>query len=535
MNIYRTLISNCPDAIAIVNQQGNIIECNRSFLDLTGQSSVVQRSINELITPEWKQLNLTTQVEPQSAVLRLLNQRAETQVDILYDDKNLFFILTILSPRQENSLTLQLLDTEKRFKALFDNSFDAIAYFNIHTGCEMANKAFCDLIGYTLEEIQQLEYTDYTPPGWKDVDQQITEQIYKSSSTDIFEKEYIHKNGKIVSVSMRATGVRNDSGELIGTWFIFRDISENQKQVRKLKHQQQLLEQTGRLAGVGGWEFVEKSTQVKFTPEALKLLGLPKSYSGNLFETLKLFAEESRYELQASVEVALLLNTPFDIETEYLGFKQPRWLKLTGRVKKEGTQKYIVGAIQDISKFRKNSKVSNSNDQVGTVEGRTFRDALTKLPNQTLLNDRLKRSLKHRNRYTHPLVFLELDLMQFRRINENAGYSAGDACLKEIVRRLQYSLRKEDMLARIGGDEFAIIAENCPSARAENLADQLLNSIEKIINFEGQNFLLKAVVSIVVVTGDVGTTDIYRAAEKGIDTLKAEQGNLGTKINLVKL
>ena len=406
-------------------------------------------------------------------------------------------------------------DPDLDFRTLFENSNDAIAYFDLEDQCKYANQAFCNLIGYSLSELMELSYRDYTPEGWESVDRQLTEQVQDHGSSDVFEKEYQHKSGDRIAVSVRATGVKDSQGKIHGVWFIFRDISENQQHMRKLVHQQQLLEQTGRLAGVGGWEYAQGGHHVRFTPESLKLLGLPLNYNGELMDTLKLFDEESRYELQASVEVAFMLKSPFDIEVKYLGFKQPRWLRLTGRVRHDGSQQYLVGAIQDISSYRA-SGVNPTGSAVSENEIRSYHDSLTNLPTQLILNGRLAQALERQDRYRHGLVFIELDLQQFRRINENAGYSQGDQCLITVCNRLKDSIRKKDMLARIGGDEFGILAENCSENKAVQMVNEIIKVLEKPIELENLELKLKICISVVIAGTDNDVADIYRAAEQAI-------------------
>ena len=525
VNLYQLLLSKTQLPSAILEASGFISHANSEFMVVSQMNPGTSYHINHLLNIDWDTLYSELMTKPTLISQGRLNHHIQTyqlQFEYFEQDAGANRILLSLKTIEAIDLKTELSHIEQRFKALFDNSFDCIAYFNMNSFCEMANKAFCDLIGYTLTEIQALEYTTYTPPGWEDIDQKISHQIKTQSSTDIFEKEYIHKDGHIISVSMRATGVWNHQGKLIGTWFIFRDIGEHQKQLRALKHQQQLLEQMGRLAGVGGWEYQEHSETIHFTPESMKLLGLPLNYPGKLFDTLTLFTEDSRYELQASVEVSFLLNAPFNIEVEYLGFKQPRLLKLTGRVKKEGSQKYLVGAIQDISAFKKKTTMKKDIRASGfNTEVRTLHDSLTGLANQSLLYSKLKRRLRENSKTTYPMFFLELDLLHFRRINENAGYSAGDTCLIKLSKRMQKRLNKGDVLARIGGDEFAIIIENYSREAVEVLGQKLLKSIEKPLKFKNQSFFLKTVISAVEINKGDEITDIYRKAERGIEQLKS--------------
>jgi diguanylate cyclase (GGDEF)-like protein len=87
-------------------------------------------------------------------------------------------------------------------------------------------------------------------------------------------------------------------------------------------------------------------------------------------------------------------------------------------------------------------------------------DALTGLPNRTLLIDRLKQALTQAERYGGRFAVMVLDLDRFKIINDSLGHAAGDELLVEISRRLTGAVRKIDTVARVGGDEFLLIVND---------------------------------------------------------------------------
>jgi diguanylate cyclase len=90
-------------------------------------------------------------------------------------------------------------------------------------------------------------------------------------------------------------------------------------------------------------------------------------------------------------------------------------------------------------------------------------DSLTGLPNRTLLADRLGSTLARSNRSGHQLAVLFCDLDEFRAVNDRGGHAAGDAVLVATAKRLLATVRAEDTVARVGGDQFVVILE--PSSR----------------------------------------------------------------------
>ena len=94
-------------------------------------------------------------------------------------------------------------------------------------------------------------------------------------------------------------------------------------------------------------------------------------------------------------------------------------------------------------------------------------DALTGLPNRTLLQDRIAHAIAVANRQSHALWVLFIDLDRFKFINDSLGHKAGDVLLMTIAQRLQTTLREHDTVARIGGDEFVLLLNQIDSQGAE--------------------------------------------------------------------
>jgi diguanylate cyclase (GGDEF)-like protein len=108
-----------------------------------------------------------------------------------------------------------------------------------------------------------------------------------------------------------------------------------------------------------------------------------------------------------------------------------------------------------------------------------YYDALTGLPNRTLLKDRLSKALASARRRKDKVALLFLDLDRFKDINDSLGHSVGDLLLKEVAERLKTWAREQDTVARLGGDEFLIVLTSvrdipCAAIAAERLMDTMI-------------------------------------------------------------
>lgn len=112
------------------------------------------------------------------------------------------------------------------------------------------------------------------------------------------------------------------------------------------------------------------------------------------------------------------------------------------------------------------------------LEHLAMTDDLTKLANRRSFFLRGQEEVRRARRYHTPLAILMLDLDRFKTINDHHGHEAGDAALRSVAETLHASVREVDLVARIGGEEFAVLLPNTAAAEAVGLAERLRRTIE---------------------------------------------------------
>jgi diguanylate cyclase (GGDEF)-like protein len=155
-----------------------------------------------------------------------------------------------------------------------------------------------------------------------------------------------------------------------------------------------------------------------------------------------------------------------------------------------------------------------------------FHDALTGLPNRSLLTDQLRRAIRRtieEENYNYGLLFLDMD--RFKNINDSLGHVAGDRFLVMIARRLEKCVRPGDMVARLGGDEFAILLDHLSEFQdAVRVAERVQKELTRPFNLNGHEVYTTASIGITLST--IGyehpenvlrdaDTAMYRAKENG--------------------
>lgn len=143
-------------------------------------------------------------------------------------------------------------------------------------------------------------------------------------------------------------------------------------------------------------------------------------------------------------------------------------------------------------------------------------DALTGLPNRLHFMTALERSLAHADRECRSLALLFVDLDRFKAINDSFGHAAGDQMVTELAQRLRLAVRSEDLVARMGGDEFVVMLENLQDcSEAAGIARKLLAALQAPLQIRLQTVIPAASVGIALYPRDAHTSAELLAVADG--------------------
>ena len=151
-------------------------------------------------------------------------------------------------------------------------------------------------------------------------------------------------------------------------------------------------------------------------------------------------------------------------------------------------------------------------------------DALTQLPNRVLFRDRLNHALDVANRGNYMVGLLFLDLDRFKQINDSLGHLVGDELLKIVAERLRTLVRASDTVARLSGDEFAILVERLESREdIEPLAEKALETLKKSILIGDHKLYISASIGIALApVDDVSAEYLIRDADAAMYEAKRQ-------------
>lgn len=168
--------------------------------------------------------------------------------------------------------------------------------------------------------------------------------------------------------------------------------------------------------------------------------------------------------------------------------------------------------------------ISNRKQTEAEWMQRATKDHLTGLGNRMVFDETLEAIRKKVRRYSCQAAILYIDLDEFKQINDNYGHKAGDAILQEVGTVLQNQLRETDVVARIGGDEFAAIMYEVGEDEANEKAQAISAAITQIrVEAHGKKVGVGASVGVHIFTGEeTDLQDIIAAADKAMYQSKSE-------------
>lgn len=181
----------------------------------------------------------------------------------------------------------------------------------------------------------------------------------------------------------------------------------------------------------------------------------------------------------------------------------------------------IIGAVVV---FR---DVSHAWRRAGQLTWRAAHDMLTGLVNRAELERELDRSVRevHLDEGRHALMFMDLD--RFKNVNDSCGHAAGDELLRQVASVISAMARDTDVVARMGGDEFAVLLANCPMEQAVRLAEDIRRRIDDIrFHWQGQTFEIGLSVGLAEVASNSGdAATVLKHADEACSRAKAQGRN----------
>ena len=358
--------------------------------------------------------------------------------------------------------------SEKRFRDVASVSADWIWEVDAAGRYTFASESVLSLLGYTPEEIIGKTAFDLMPPEEAArVRDEFLGIVSRGEPFRDLENVVLDALGRRHVTLTSGAPIRNANGDLIGYRGVDRDITERRRDEQAL-----MLAASVFSASTEGICIADANQRIVSANPALTAI---TGYSSEeiIGKTPAMF-RSGRHDNEFYRAMWTKLATTGSWRGEIWNRRKngdvyPEWLSITTIKNAAGQITHYIGSFSDITERKRAEE---------NIVFMAHHDALTRLPNRTLLDDRIRQAIAKSRRSGERTAVLFLDLDRFKLINDTLGHDVGDRLLEQVADRLRGALRETETVARLGGDEFVVvIPEVAEIDRVALIAQKLVDAM----------------------------------------------------------
>lgn len=448
----------------------------KNILDLTYEEDK-QRTIlkmNDLLeNPQKKYFSLEKRCIRKDGSLIWVNITNSLYLD--QEEKPKYFTCFIMDISKQIDLKQEIIVQEEKFRILYEEVPYAYQSLDKNGIIRDVNKKWLELTGYKKDEVIGNKFASFLKDD---------EKILKTNFERFLKNKYIKdvryslikkdKSSILVSFEGKISNIKDQ----IRTHCILQDITDKVKIDKKLKLSDIVFENTTEGIIITNCKNKIVSINKAFTkitqytkidvygknPEIFKSGKHHKQFYKNMWENIEEhgFWKGEIWNRKKNGEV------------------YAEWLNISTVTNDKNEITNYVAIFSDITKIK---------DSAARIEYLAHHDPLTDLPNRLLLHARLENSLERAAEEQKRLAVLFIDIDNFKLVNDSYGHSVGDKIISLVANRLKKNIRKNDTIARIGGDEFIIVIEDVKEeSNIEKIAYKIIQEFKEPIKLEEYKF-----------------------------------------------
>ena len=505
-HLLHNIINEMPDVFVLKDENGNFLLCNQTVANLykTTPKEMVGKNDGDFGVP--KELN-------DFFIQNVLSIMKKGKTEIVYEDSvdvatgDIHHFRSIKKPLKDEQGKNQILviaqditeivqakekvaKNERRLNEVFEATQEGIWDWEIATGAVIHNSQWYKALGFEENELSDNveAFSGQIHPEDRDLVWQKIQNLLNAATSEYYsEHRMLCKNGDVIWVQDRGKIAEYDSnGNPLRVVGSFSDIT-NRKH-----HEQSLL--------LSSSVFTHAREGIMITDANTKILKVNRAFSeitgfsqeevvGQSPQILKSDKHQELFYKHLWSDLAQKGHWNGEIYNRRKnGEIYPLMLTISSVKNETNEVLNYVALFSDITLQKEHEEellhIANY-------------DHLTGLPNRLLLSDRLNQAILQTKRDNSTIIIAFVDLDSFKEVNDRYGHSIGDELLKKISLRMQMSLRQDDTLARIGGDEFVAIFKHHENNESPNaLFNKLLSIISDEIIIEHLTFNVSASIGV---------------------------------------
>jgi diguanylate cyclase (GGDEF)-like protein/PAS domain S-box-containing protein len=362
------------------------------------------------------------------------------------------------------------------------------------------NRAYCKIYGYEPEELYGKPFTMVLPPETQDAAMALYRNFLDGREEVPGEWRVVRKDGTLLDVYVSVGRLMLETGQRFKVTTVL-DVTARRQAERALRESEERHRAVIETMSEGVIVRNAEGKIVTCNRSAARMLGLaPENMLGNecVGEHWETIHEDGSPFPREEHPGVVTLQTGEPQSDVIMGLHHPDrnliWLSINTRPllhPDQSTPYGVVISFDDITQRKHNDE---------RLRHLAYHDTLTDLPNRILLLERLNQALQRAAEnpdYTFAVLLFDLD--HFKVINDSLGHPVGDELLRTAAQRLISSMRADDIIARIGGDEFAVLLEDIGSiSDATEVAERIQYMLAKPLSLQGYTLCTSASIGVVL-------------------------------------
>jgi diguanylate cyclase (GGDEF)-like protein/PAS domain S-box-containing protein len=428
-----------------------------------------------------------------------------------------------MDARSSSSRSVAYREARELFETAFSQAPIGMALIALDGRWLKVNRALCAITGWPESELIQRPFQEITHPEDVAADDKLIELLIAGEIPGYqFEKRYVTRGGAEIWTEMSVSLARDPHGAPQHFIIQVEDISARKEAQRRLQEAEaearaERDHATTIISAIGEGYVLTMDSEIKAVNEALCVL------TG--FSAAELIGVRPPYPFWPPEESLVIAAIVADVMGSLGGTHELTLMRangerfeaeITARPAREenGRALGFVSTLRDVSVQKRQQR---------ELERLARTDSLTQLANRHVLQEALAREAARRSGHGQLLALVVLDLDLFKQVNDAFGHPAGDAVLIEVARRLQSTVRAGEVLARVGGEEFAWLLPACDAEEAVAAADRARAAIASEPFGRAGKLTMSAGVGLVSTPSDGDA--LYRMADRALYEAKQSGRN----------